>query len=135
MLSNFYIKNKVLLFIILAITFSFLYVINPACSQIPDIEYHPYQNWNDYLQNPDMNTYQQYTDESDVYYKHGLDFLNSNQYTKAIDSFEKALNIAPDRINTRNNLAVTYINRGTYYFNQEKNLEKLQMIIETPFSF
>ncbi|NLF83159.1 MAG: tetratricopeptide repeat protein [Candidatus Gastranaerophilales bacterium] len=67
--------------------------------------------------------YGTYLDESDVYYKKGMDFYEANEYTKAIEFLEKAINIAPDRIKTRTNLAVIYINRGTYYFNKEKNYE------------
>lgn len=74
--------------------------------------------------NSDENTYQQYEDESDVYYKHGMDYLKSNQYSQAIDSFERALAIAPERENTRINLAVAYINRGSYFVNQLKDTTK-----------
>lgn len=106
------IKIKILLPILAA----FLSMNNQAYSQVSDINFQP-------LPDPN-NTYTQYTDESDVYYKNGLGFYNENQYTKAIDAFEKALNIAPDRVNTRVNLAAAYISRGTYFYNQLKDFQK-----------
>ena len=84
--------------ILSSILFAFLAINKAAYCQIPDI---------DFPMNPNANVYKQYTDESDVYYKNGLDFLNSNQYTKAIDAFEKALSLTPDRVNTRINLAAS----------------------------
>jgi len=105
------IKIKILLSILIA----FLSINNAAYCQIPEINF---------PLNPDADVYKQYTDESDVYYKNGLDFLNSNQYTKAIDAFEKALSLTPDRVNTRINLAASYINRGTYFYSQLKDFNK-----------
>ena len=107
-------KIKILLFLP-ATLFAFISINNAAYSQIPDVDFHT---------TPDINSFQQYTDESDVYYKNGMEFLNSKQYTKAIDAFEKALSLAPDRTTTRINLAVTYINRGTYFYNQLKDFDK-----------
>ncbi|MEI8389457.1 MAG: tetratricopeptide repeat protein [bacterium] len=108
------IKIKNLLFLT-ATLFAFISINSTAYAQIPDV---------DFQTTPDINSFQQYTDESDVYYKNGMEFLNSKQYTKAIDSFEKALSLAPDRTTTRINLAVTYINRGTYFYNQLKDFDK-----------
>ncbi len=66
----------------------------------------------------------QYLDESDVYYKKGLAHYKANRYTKAIEAFQKSLELAPDRTTTRVNLAVSYINRGNYYYNTgTSNLE------------
>jgi len=101
--------------ILSSILFAFLAINKAAYCQIPDI---------DFPMNPNANVYKQYTDESDVYYKNGLDFLNSNQYTKAIDAFEKALSLTPDRVDTRINLAASYINRGTYFYSQLKDFNK-----------
>ena len=108
------IKIKNLLFLS-ATLFAFISINSAAYSQIPDV---------DFQTTPDINSFQQYTDESDVYYKNGMEFLNSKQYTKAIDAFEKALSLAPNRTTTRINLAVTYINRGTYFYNQLKDFDK-----------
>lgn len=66
----------------------------------------------------------QYLDEGDVYYKKGMEFYKENEYSKAINMLEKSLNVAPDRIKTRTNLSVAYINRGTYFFNKESAYEK-----------
>jgi len=63
-------------------------------------------------------------DPAITYYSEAMDFLNNNECSKAIDSFEKALKLAPDRDSIRVNLAVAYINRGTYFYNSEKNFEK-----------
>ena len=106
---------NVKIIILSAIFIAFLSINNTAYSQMSEINF---------PLNPDANVYKQYTDESDVYYKNGLDFLNSNQYTKAIDAFEKALNLTPDRSETRINLAAAYINRGTYFYSQLKDFEK-----------
>lgn len=103
------INFKTMLLVLSAVYFVF-FSINKAYSQEMPADY-PF--------NKQENTYEQYTDESDVYYKRGMEFLKSNQYTKAIDSMEKALSIAPDRVLTRINLAVVYINRGTYFYNQK----------------
>ncbi len=75
------------------------------------------------INNSDAN-YSQYLDESDVYYKKGMEFYRANEYSRAIKMLEKALELSPDRIKTRTNLAVAYINRGTYYFNKESDFEK-----------
>jgi|GEM_PF-421820 len=75
------------------------------------------------INNRDGN-YSQYLDESDIYYKKGMESYRENEYSKAIDMLKKALELAPDRIKTRTNLAVIYINRGTYFFNKENELEK-----------
>lgn len=74
--------------------------------------------------NNDQANYTQYLDESDVYYKKGMELYERNEYSKAINMLEKALELTPDRIKTRTNLAVAYINRGTYFFNQEKDFDK-----------
>jgi tetratricopeptide (TPR) repeat protein len=65
-----------------------------------------------YLPSPAENSYEKYADESDVYYKHGMNFLTSKKYNEAVSSLEKALEAAPDRNITRINLSVAYINRG-----------------------
>ncbi|HSA06862.1 MAG TPA: tetratricopeptide repeat protein [Candidatus Gastranaerophilales bacterium] len=68
--------------------------------------------------------YSQYLDESDVYYKKGMEFYEANEYTKAINMLEKAVSLAPDRTKTRVNLAVIYINRGSYHLNTLSEYEK-----------
>lgn len=79
-------------------------------------------SFNDITRN-DMN-YSQYLDESDVYYKKGMEYYKTNEYTKSIEFLEKALEATPDRIKTRTNLAVVYINRGSYFFNQQSDYDK-----------
>ncbi len=68
--------------------------------------------------------YSQYLDESDIYYKKGMEAFKANEYSKAIDLLKKALELSPERNTTRLNLAVAYINRGSYFFNKEKNYEQ-----------
>lgn len=109
-----YMNIKIKIF--LPILIAFLSINNEAYSQMSDIDFQPIPDLN--------NSYTQYTDESDVYYKNGLGFLNENQHTKAIDAFEKAINLAPDRVNTRINLTAAYINRGTYFYSQLKDFDK-----------
>ena len=50
--------------------------------------------------------------------------MNSNQLTKGIDAIEKALSLNPNRAEVRLNLAVAYINRGMYFYNQLKDFTK-----------
>ncbi len=113
-------KKKFFNILLYALLIGFFSINNIAYSQMSDINFDMNPDLNPY----NNNYYQQYTDESDVYYKHGLDFFNSNQYSKAIDSFEKALNIAPEKANTRVNLAAAYINRGTYFYSKLKDIDK-----------
>jgi len=68
--------------------------------------------------------YSQYLDESDIYYKKGMEAFQANQYSTAIDLLKKALELSPERNTTRTNLAVAYINRGSYFFNTEKNFDQ-----------
>lgn len=70
------------------------------------------------------NNYSQYLDEADVYYKKGLDHFNEKDFTKAIESFKRALALAPERNEIRVNLSASYINRGSGYFNQESSIEQ-----------
>ncbi len=83
------------------------------------------KTFNQPFQNISQNgaSYSKYLDESDVYYKKGMEFYEQNQYSKAINMLEKALKLTPERIKTRTNLAVIYINRGTYYFNKKSKYE------------
>jgi len=78
----------------------------------------------DYTKTPNVSDYEQYIDEYDVYYKNGLKYLSSNQLTRAIDAFEKALEGSGNRIEVRSNLAISYINRGMYYYNHDKDYYK-----------
>ncbi|MDD3151054.1 MAG: tetratricopeptide repeat protein, partial [Candidatus Gastranaerophilales bacterium] len=62
-------------------------------------------------------------DKSAQYYNEGVEYYSSNQFTKAIESFELALQTKPGDKNAKNNLAASYISRGVYYLNSEKNSE------------
>jgi tetratricopeptide (TPR) repeat protein len=58
------------------------------------------------------------------YYEKGVEYYNSSEFTKAIEQFTQALKLAPANPAIRNNLAVSYISRGTYYHNSVKNYEE-----------
>jgi tetratricopeptide (TPR) repeat protein len=58
------------------------------------------------------------------YYDQGIEYYNNSQYTKAIEQFTQALKLAPTNAPIRNNLAVSYISRGTYFHNNVKNYEE-----------
>lgn len=106
-------NNKKMLFLAAsAAIFSVLFIKNPVIADDSDINL---------LQDPNTEQTQQYSDEGDVYYKRGLEFLNSNQFTKAIDLLERSLGLSPNRQETRINLAVAYINRGTYFYRDLKD--------------
>ncbi len=102
-------------------------ILNPDCRAQDETNY--YKSQSDFnnsfrnINNSDAN-YSQYLDESDVYYKKGMEAYRSNEYSRAIEMLEKSLELAPDRIKTRTNLSVAYINRGTYYFNKLSDYEK-----------
>ncbi len=111
-------KIKVLFLILPAIYFSFGFN-NAAFPQ--DIQINsPVQNYDPDILNQNIED----KDQGNIYYNEGLDFLKSDQYTSAIDSLEKALNISPKTDNTRVNLAVAYINRGTYFYNHQKDFSR-----------
>ncbi|MEW5822389.1 MAG: tetratricopeptide repeat protein [Cyanobacteriota bacterium] len=57
------------------------------------------------------------------YYDQGIQYYNNNEYSKAIEQFEQALKLAPNNSAVRNNLAVSYISRGTYFHNKVSNYE------------
>ena len=48
------------------------------------------------------------------YIEIGLEFKDSGEYDKAIESFQDALGIAPDNIQAQVNIAQTYMDQGTY---------------------
>ena len=52
------------------------------------------------------------------YYDMGIEYYNNNEYSKAIEQFTQALKLAPNNSAIRNNLAVSYISRGTYFHNK-----------------
>ncbi|OGI03467.1 MAG: hypothetical protein A2Y25_10745 [Candidatus Melainabacteria bacterium GWF2_37_15] len=83
----------------------------------------PYPESFEDITNNEAN-YTQYLDESDVYYKRGMEYYRANEFSKAIDSLKRALELAPERSTTRINLAVAYINRGSYFFNQKSSLDQ-----------
>lgn len=58
------------------------------------------------------------------YYDQGIQYYNSNEYSKAIEQFTQALKLAPNNAPIRNNLAASYISRGTYYHNTAKNFDE-----------
>ena len=70
----------------------------------------------DYNSTGDLESYSNYTDQATKAYQAG-------QYTQAIESFEKALAVAPDPSlpAVYNNLAVAYMRRGNYYVSQKQN--------------
>ncbi len=116
-------------FLIIFYTVTFILVFNVSCQAYDKHKIlRPYNqdSYNPSFHNISDNdaNYSQYLDESDVYYKKGMEFYRDNEYSKAIKMLSKSLEIAPDRIKTRTNLAVAYINRGTYYFNSESDYEK-----------
>lgn len=74
--------------------------------------------------NDNSSAYSQYLDESDLYYKRGMEYYKAGELTKAIEALKKSLQLRPEHLTTRINLAVSYINRGTYYFNDKNDLEK-----------
>lgn len=106
--------NKKISTIISILLFS-LFINNTAYSSSPEL---------DFLMNPTENTYNQYNDEADVYYKNGTDYLNSHKYSQAIDAFIKVLKIQPTNNNARISLSVAYINRGTYFYNELKDTKQ-----------
>lgn len=106
-------KNKTLLSIL--ILFCFLFINNAAYSASPEMNL-----W----MNPEKKIQNRYNNESDIYYKNGTKFLNSHNYTKAVDAFLKVLKINNTNVNARINLSVAYINRGTYFYNELKNANK-----------
>lgn len=95
------------------------FVFNSTGTAAPPSFSHSFQ---DITQNAE--NYSQYLDESDLYYKKGMEFFKANEFSKAIDALEKSLKLSPDRTTTRLNLAVAYINRGSFFFNKEKNPEQ-----------
>lgn len=83
------------------------------------------------LANPlitDFRAYSQYDYNMDAdytkYYDKGIEYYNNNQFSNAIEQFEQALKLAPDNPSIRNNLAVSYISRGTYFHNKASNYEE-----------
>lgn len=68
--------------------------------------------------------YSQYLDEADIYYKKGMEHFSAKEYSKAIESLKKALGLAPERSEIRVNLSAAYINKGSYFFNQETGIEQ-----------
>ena len=54
----------------------------------------------------------------------GLDYLHKRDYSNAIDYLKRALKGNPKETSIRNNLAVAYNSRGTYYYNNNIDLEK-----------
>jgi len=59
-----------------------------------------------------------------TYYDNGQNFLNSSQYSSAINEFKKALRINYLDNSARIGLVNSYLARGTYYANNENNYEK-----------
>lgn len=100
-----------------AIIAAFLAVSSPGLAADPSLPF----NFQDITGNAE--NYSQYLDESDIYYKKGMQYYENHEYSKAIESLKKALELSPDRTTTRTNLAVAYINRGSYYFNKASNPE------------
>jgi tetratricopeptide (TPR) repeat protein len=60
----------------------------------------------------------------DDHYNKGMAFLKQRQYSKAINELKTALEIAPDDTSIKNNLAVAYSSRATYYYNKNLGIEK-----------
>ncbi len=54
----------------------------------------------------------------------GLKQLNEQKYTPAIESFTKAVKLAPDNLQTRVSLAKAYITRADIYFDKDKEFGK-----------
>jgi len=108
-------KYKFFFFLLAVVFFQFYFINSQAVAEDTNI---------DFTKTPSVSDYEQYIDEYDVYYKNGLKFLSSNQLTRAVDSFEKALEGAKSRIEIRSNLAISYINRGMYYYNHDKDYYK-----------
>jgi tetratricopeptide (TPR) repeat protein len=69
-------------------------------------------------------TNSQSSSSADAYYDKAMALLQQRQYTKAIDEFKKAIELIPNDTSVKNNLAVAYSARGTYYFNKNLGLEK-----------
>ncbi|MFW5891462.1 MAG: tetratricopeptide repeat protein, partial [bacterium] len=65
---------------------------NKLISRTPDSFWNVNQN--------DIN-HSQYLDESDVYYKKAMERYDAQEYSKALEFMEKALELAPDRNKTR----------------------------------
>ncbi|MFA6989055.1 MAG: tetratricopeptide repeat protein [Candidatus Gastranaerophilaceae bacterium] len=61
---------------------------------------------------------------SDDHYEKGMVFLKQRQYSKAIDELKMALEITPGDTSIKNNLAVAYSSRATYYYNKNLGPEK-----------
>ncbi|MGD9579844.1 MAG: tetratricopeptide repeat protein [Vampirovibrionia bacterium] len=55
------------------------------------------------------------------YYDMGIQYYNNSQFSNAIEQFTQALKLAPLNSAIRNNLAVSYISRGTYFHNKLAN--------------
>ena len=62
--------------------------------------------------------------ENSDYYELGMTSIKNREYTKAIDYLKIALAKEPQNTSIRNNLAVAYTSRATYYYNQGIDLEK-----------
>jgi len=65
----------------------------------------------------------EYSSEADYtkYYDNGINYYNKSEYTKAIEQFSQAIKMAPKNSAIRNNLAVSYISRGTFFHNSTKD--------------
>lgn len=74
--------------------------------------------------NPVYSQYN-YNMEADYakYYDQGIEFYNKSEYSKAIEQFSQALKMVPKNSAVRNNLAVSYISRGTFFHNTKRQYE------------
>ena len=68
--------------------------------------------------------YSDYPDQVSTYYTNGLNYIKSNQYTKAITEFRKALRENPSDKSSRIQLVNSYIMRAQYYNNQARDYNK-----------
>lgn len=74
---------------------------------------------------PAVYSQYEYNMEADYakYYDMGIQHYNNSQYSNAIEQFTQALKLAPNNSAIRNNLAVSYISRGTYFHNKLSNYD------------
>lgn len=68
--------------------------------------------------------YSDYPQEVSAYYTNGMDYLKSNQYTKAISEFRKALRENPQDKSSKIQLVNAYILRAQYYNNQQTDYNR-----------